>query len=207
MFNVIAIEQASLIAHGDDKIIKAQTFEAITDADEIIRQVLIQKEEIIALAQKEREQQRELGYQQGLQQGKKALARLHLDATVKVQDFLGNIAGELTQVVTLALSRIIDDLAPAEVTAQIIKQSLKLITVEKSITLRVAPEQSADLAALLKDIHQTYPATEFIHIEADQSLVGQKGCILETETGVVDALLDSQLETIKDSLKNHFSKQ
>jgi len=208
MFKYVAIAQDAALAEKqavtDDKIMKAQTFASLSRAGDIISQAEQKSEAILAEAEKVYQQQHQLGYEQGVEQGKKALARLHLDATVKVQDFLHKVNDELVELVMVALRRIIDDLAPEEVTGQVIRQTLKTITDEKNITLRVAPESVAQLELQLAEITADYPALSYIHIEADHALSGQQGCILETETGVVDALVDTQLEVINKTLASHY---
>ncbi|WDD96612.1 HrpE/YscL family type III secretion apparatus protein [Thalassomonas actiniarum] len=208
MFKYAAIAQESDISEkqtfADEQILKAQTFAHLTRADDIIRQARQQSDQILAEAKEVYRQQHQLGYRQGLAEGKKELAALHLDATVKVQDFLHKVNDELVALVMVALRRIIDDLAPQEVTAQVIKQTLKTITDEKSITLRVAPESAQQMEAQLAEIVADYPGLGYLHIEADHALSEQQGCILETETGVVDALVDTQLEVISKTLASHY---
>ncbi|WDE02794.1 type III secretion system stator protein SctL [Thalassomonas viridans] len=209
MFKYAAIAQDKTLSVGqtatDDKIIKAETLARLNRADDIIGLAKQKSEKILIAAKKIYRQQHQLGYQEGLEQGKKELARLHLDATVKVQDFLHKVNDELVALVMVALRRIIDDLAPEEVTGKVIRQTLKTITDEKNITLRVAPELSIQLEAQLADMTADYPAVEYLHIEADHGLAGQQGCILETETGVVDALVETQLEVISKTLASHYS--
>ncbi|WDE09420.1 type III secretion system stator protein SctL [Thalassomonas haliotis] len=208
MFKYAAIAQDPDISEQpistDEQIIKAETLVRLGQADDIIRRAQQKSDKILAAAKKAYRQQHRLGYQQGLAQGKKELAALHLDATVKVQDFLHKVNDELVALVMVALRRIIDDLAPAEVTAQVIKQTLKTLTDEKNITLRLAPELAQQMEAQLAEIVADYPGLGYIHIEVDHALSEQQGCILETETGVVDALVDTQLEVISKTLACHY---
>lgn len=199
-----AIDQALIAIQPDNKIIKAGTYQAMANADEIIRQAQCQSEKITERAQQAYEEQKKLGYQKGLQEGKTELASLHCDATVKVQTFLAQVNEDLIELTMVALTRIIGDLASIDVTREVINKSLKLMASEKNITIRVAPEQADLLEQKRRAILEEHPTIEYLTVESDPSLVGQTGSILETETGVVDALIDTQLDIVKASLKKHY---
>jgi type III secretion protein L len=46
---------------------------------------------------------------------------------------------------------------------------------------------------------QTFPKIQFLDVQADSRL-SANGCVLETEIGVVDATLETQLKAIEKAL-------
>jgi type III secretion protein L len=63
----------------------------------------------------------------------------------------------------------------------------------------VAPAQADWQKSRLATIMQTFPKIQFLDVQADSRL-SANGCVLETEIGVVDATLETQLKAIEKAL-------
>ena len=79
------------------------------------------------------------------------------------------------------------------------KESLKLVEGRKRVSIKIHPSDSNELKELEKDILSTTQAIKDLDIIEDDS-VNPGGCIIETDSGIVDAQLNTQLDEIAMSL-------
>ena len=73
-------------------------------------------------------------------------------------------------------------------------------------TLKVAPELVETVRARVSELTATFPTIETFDVVEDPRLKGS-ACVLETEAGVADASVESQLAAIERSLKKHIAKE
>jgi type III secretion protein L len=76
---------------------------------------------------------------------------------------------------------------------------------QRQITLKVAPDMVDTVKSRLDEILFDYPALERVDVVEDSRLKGP-AAIIETEAGVADASVDTQLAAIENSIRKHFSK-
>lgn len=86
-----------------------------------------------------------------------------------------------------------------KVVKAVAKESLKLIEGRKRVSIRIHPSDSNELKELEKDILSTTQAIKDLDIIEDDH-VNPGGCIIETDSGIVDAQLNTQLDEIAMSL-------
>ena len=80
-----------------------------------------------------------------------------------------------------------------------------VIRTQKQVTLKVAPDMTDEVKARLSSILADYPTVDHVDVVGDDRLKGP-ACMIETEAGVADGSVDSQLAAIERSIKKHFSK-
>lgn len=88
--------------------------------------------------------------------------------------------------------------------ASVLQKVLRAAREEKFLSVRVCPEQ---LDAARQSVHKLIEqvgATPFVDVVADPEL-RRGSCLVESEHGVIDASLDTQLEAIKLALTNVWS--
>ena len=71
---------------------------------------------------------------------------------------------------------------------------------EPKITIRVRPQSVQFVKDVIPNLSYQYGIDAKISVVADPS-IGDGGCVLETNNGIVDASVDTQLEIIKKALK------
>ena len=71
---------------------------------------------------------------------------------------------------------------------------------EPKITIRVRPQAVQFVKDVIPNLTYQYGIDAKISVIADPS-IGDGGCVLETNNGIVDASVDTQLEIIKNALK------
>jgi type III secretion protein L len=76
---------------------------------------------------------------------------------------------------------------------------------QRQITLKVAPDMVETVNAKLNEILADFPALERAEVVEDSRLKGS-AAIIETEAGIADASVETQLAAIEKSIRKHFSK-
>ena len=84
------------------------------------------------------------------------------------------------------------------------KTMAAVIRTQRQVTLKVAPEMAAVVRERIQAIIADYPTVTAVDVVEDARLKGP-ACLLETEAGVADASVDTQLAAIERSLKRHMA--
>ena len=113
--------------------------------------------------------------------------------------FLTGVEDEVVRIVTKALEKILGEIDDRELVSRVVKSCLSLARQERTVTLRVRPDDVSHVKSRMGELLADHPGISFMQVEGDSRL-DRGGCILETEMGVVDASVDVQLEAIRRSL-------
>lgn len=188
----VSLEPSSPLLKRDEyaAVIEAQAI--IADAEEEAR--LIREE---ALAELERRRQE--GRQQGLEQGKAEIAEQIVATMSQSAAYFSKVEDVLVDVVMRALRRVLGAFDHKDVVEQVVKQALESTRNEGQVTVRVPPNQADHLKRRVDTILGVFPKVQFLQVMPDARLP-EDGCVLETEIGVVDASLETQLKAIEKAL-------
>ena len=91
--------------------------------------------------------------------------------------------------------KILGEIPPEERMHQLVKQSIKNLSEEKTLHISVHPDQLVLLKSKTDELIAQHPSLKHIEVVADKSLPVDS-CIMETETGILDASIPLQLETL-----------
>ena len=80
-----------------------------------------------------------------------------------------------------------------------------VIRTQKHVTLKVASDMVETVRARVSELTTDFPTVETFDVVEDPRLKGA-ACVLETEAGVADASVETQLAAIEKSLKKHIAK-
>ncbi|HAA90238.1 MAG: Flagellar assembly protein FliH [Thermoanaerobacterales bacterium 50_218] len=195
-----------------EKMVEDLLDEARVKAEEIIAEARKKAETILAEARKEVEQIRDQaekeGYRTGYQEAQKALAaeRKKLQEEIETQrkaleeEYRHRMAQLEPEVVQLAISiarKVINaelSIAPEKIKG-IVRMALERAGDSSEVTLKVRPE---DYSYLLEFLQEEKNGKK-IKLEADAALAS-KGCLMETDYGMVDATVEGQLEAVASEL-------
>jgi flagellar assembly protein FliH len=164
-------------------------------------------------SQQEKEEAYRNGYSDGLQMG-----------TAKGQEEAAKIRGEFNQLIidvknqrgeifrqaereiielALAIARRIITVQ-AESTPEIVidsaRKAVKLLLDRTNLVVKVAPEQEMFIRENIDRLYEMDDRIQKIDIETDRR-VGPGGCMLDTESGNVDARIETELQNIEDTLR------
>ena len=111
----------------------------------------------------------------------------------------------MADVVMKALRLFTVEVGDREMVVQIVRRTMSaVIRTQRQVTLRVAPELVETVRSRVEELRTAYPTVETFDVVEDPRLKGP-ACILETEAGVADASVETQLAAIERSLKRHIA--
>ncbi|MEG2004586.1 MAG: type III secretion system stator protein SctL, partial [Bilophila sp.] len=115
--------------------------------------------------------------------------------------FIEGIETTLVDVVVQALRKIVGDMPPEERIVGVIRQALTTVRNQQRVTLRVSPTDEAAVRTAFASMLQRMPGeASFLDLLVDARLeIG--ACILESELGVVDASVQTQLKAMENAFK------
>ena len=191
---------------SDRRLVKATDAGTVCTAAEIIAAAEAEAERIREDAKAEFEAERKRGYEKGLNDGKMEIAMQKLDLVDSSVEFMAGVEKKMADVVMKALKTIVVEIGDRELVMQIVRKTLNaVIRTQRNVTLKVAPEMAETVKARLDELRSPYPTVETFDVVEDARLKGT-ACILETEAGVADASVDTQLAAIEKSLQRHISR-
>ncbi|WP_434751690.1 FliH/SctL family protein [Paenibacillus amylolyticus] len=196
----------------------------VRDASEEAERMLQEaREQIDRWWQEQREQDEHLtealraqGFQQGFEEGR---AQAELDLQVKIEEMMNEAQGVL-QEAYVAKEQIIQEAEPflvelacgiaekvidkqltvePEHMIELIRQSLSRKREQGQIALCVAPEQFSFVQAAREELALSIDSQAELQILPDAT-VKDKGCVIRSSFGSVDARIDTQLTEIKKEL-------
>jgi type III secretion protein L len=203
------------------KVLKAESYAALTDGREMLEATRVKCDEIlenarresggivsaanekakaiVEEAKKEKEEEKKRGYADGLESGKQEASNVMMEFVTKSASSFAKLENDVTEVVKTALRKIIGKIDKTDLLVSVVKNSLQKIKMQKQATLKVSPAEVQMLRDRANELTKDTPLIEFLDICADAHLK-QGSCILETELGVIDASIQVQVEAIENAL-------
>jgi type III secretion protein L len=173
--------------------------DAQSESERIVAAAKAEAESILQEAKETKKAEEERGYEAGMETGKQEIANVMMDFVTKSANSFSKLENDVTDVVKMALRKIIGKLDKMELITSVVKNSLQKVKTQKQATLKVAPTEAQVLRDRIADLTRDTPMLEFLDICADAHL--QPGsCIIETELGVIDASVPVQLEAVENAL-------
>ena len=116
-----------------------------------------------------------------------------------------SVEGKMADIVMKALKSCVEEIGDKEMVVNIVRKTMNaVIRTQRHVTLKVAPEMVQSVKEHVAALRIDYPTVESFDVVEDPRLKGP-ACILETEAGVADASVDTQLAAIERSLGRHLS--
>ena len=197
-----------LLKHRDfsvsatDGVVTAGEAAAVREASEIIAAAEAEAAAVREDAKKAFEEELKRGYAKGIEDGK-----MEIDLVDSSVAFMENVESKMVDVVMKALRSCVTEIGDKTMVVEIVKKTLgAVIRTQRQVTLKVAPDMVDAVKAQVSSLCSTYSTIETFDVVEDPRLKGA-ACILETEAGVADASVETQLAAIERSLKKHFSKE
>lgn len=203
---MLLIEKKDFKISGTSRIVKAEEVGAFLKAEEIIANAEEYAEQLRNDAVAAFEAEKVRGYNEGFSQGKAKIAADKLDFVYESSKQMEKIEEKLADVVIKALWKCVSQIGDRNLIMDIIRKLMKaVIQNQRHVILKVAPDMVEEVKSRIDEILVDYPALERVDVEEDSRLKGT-AAILETEAGIADASIESQLRAIEASIHKHFSK-
>ncbi len=188
------------------KIIKAEEYATLIKSNELLERVRAAADDAREKAQAVYEKRHDEGYAVGVEEGKSLYTEKLMDMVMGQVDSIEGLEKQLVRVVMEAVTKIIGTIDDSELVTRVVHQGLNAVRGGKSIVLRVSSQDERILRVSLANyiVGRDNP-TGYINLVADPNL-NHGDCLLETEQGMVEASLSSQLKILQNSLENHIKR-
>ena len=190
---------------SDRRLVKASEVATVKSAAEIVAAAEAEAARIREEAKTAFEEERKRGFEKGLQDGKLEIAMQKLEQVDQSVAFMESVEGKMADIVMKALKSCVVEIGDREMVVNIVRKTMSaVIRTQRHVTLKVAPEMVAAVKERVSALRLDYPTVETFDVVEDPRLKGP-ACILETEAGVADASVETQLAAIERSLKRHIA--
>ena len=203
---MLLLKKEDFVLQSDRRVVKATDVATVKSAAEIVAAAEAEAARILNDAKVAFEMEKKRGYEKGLADGKTEIAMQKLDQVDQSVSFMESVEAKMADIVMKALKSFVVEIGDREMVVQIVRKTMNaVIRTQRQVTLKVAPELVETVRARVAEFRTAYPTVETFDVVEDPRLKGP-ACILETEAGVADASVDTQLAAIEKSLKRHISK-
>ncbi len=203
---MLLVKKNNIELHTPTRLVKAEEVSAVRRIEDVLAEAEAEAARIREEAKQHFELERQRGYAQGLEEGKASIIERKLELLDESVAFMESVEGKIVEVVMTALKKCVMDIGDEELVVQIVRKVMNaVIRNQRHITLKVAPEMVSVVRARMNELLADYPLLDNVDVQENPRLKGA-ACMIETEAGVADASVDTQLAAIEKSLRRHFSK-
>jgi len=183
------------------KIIKKELFEASQEARHIVEEARQEAEQIVARAEQQRTASVESGFQIGYEEGLKRWNEILAGAWQARENLKTEWERSMLHLAVRVAERIVGEqlrLHPDTI-VPIVREALKSLGQERQLTLLIHPDHREMVQANLDRLQTLVGSSRQIHLVVNPD-IGLGGCVVESELGVIDAKLETQLECLEKVL-------
>lgn len=185
------------------KVLKREVYEATREARDLIAQAQEKARQIVEEAQREcervREQARQEGQTQGLAEWNDILVRMRQHADEMAKNWEENMLHLSIEIARKIIGQELHQ-HPDTILA-IIREVLKTTRVGKRLILQVNESQADYVRSQVQQLKQFLGGGD-IEVVASTA-VEAGGCMIDSELGIIDARLDTQLKCLEEALVRH----
>lgn len=204
---MLLVKKNNLELHASGRIVKAEEVAAVKHATEIIEAAERVAQQLREASSEAFEAERRRGFEEGHQAGLAKVVEDKLDFVYESAKYMESVEEKLADTVIKALWKCVAHIGDKTLVMEIIRKVMKaVVRNQRQITLKVAPEMVEMVKSRLDEILVDYPALERVDVLEDSRLKGS-AAMIETEAGVADASVETQLAAIEHSIRKHFSKE
>lgn len=178
------------------QVVRREQWLTWCDAEQAVAAARAEARQITGAARAAFEAECRRGHQEGVQQARQAQAEQMFEQVGRTIDFYGQVEDRMIGIVMQAVQQIVcgfDDRARA---AAVVKGALQAVRNQKQVTVRVAPARVELLRASLDELLAAHPGIACLEVAADSRLA-EDACIVDSELGVVEASIGTQLQALR----------
>jgi type III secretion protein L len=214
MASFIFIENNRIRIPSTTKVIKADSYTGVLPAEDILSEAQSKAEEMISKARKQAEEivkeaeiayrrEKQRGYREGLEKAKQEMA-VEISATsLKTSQYYHAVEKKIVALVMDTVRKVIDISDNGELIISLAKKALLILKSQKQITLKVAPDQVEFVNERMDELMHAYPNIDTIEVKGDKRMP-PTDLILESEIGIVNAGIETQLTAIEQAFSQCF---
>jgi type III secretion protein L len=198
MVSFIAIDNDKLKISPSIKVIKAESFTTVLEADSMLSIARERAEKLRIDAEKAYASERQRGYQDGLNAARHEMASAITVTAIKTEQYIQTLEKKASKLIIEIVKKVIDETDKGEMIGGLLKRALAMMKTQKKITLKVAPVQVEAVNKRLSMFLTSYPQIEIIEVRSDERLLADE-VVMESAIGIVDASVDVQLAAIEEA--------
>jgi type III secretion protein L len=195
-----AVEPGRLETAESARLLKAEEWAIFCEAEELLRKAGEEAERIRLGAREAYAEEKRRGYARGQEEGRLELSEHMLDTVGKALDYLESLEGDMVALVKEAIKKILGDLPGEEIVSGVVRKALSLAQSQRRVTLRVSVQDKPAVQEKLAELLREYSSIEFVDI-IDDARLKPGDCLLESELGVIDTGLATQIKAISNTLE------
>lgn len=203
---MLLVNEKDFKVESSSRLVKAGDAAAVRTAEEVVAAAKAEAARITAAAKEAFEAERRRGFEQGFEEGRAKIAADKLEFVYESAACMEKVEARLADVVVKALRKCVSQVDDRELVMDVVRKLMKaVIHNQRHVSLKVSPEMVAEVRARISGILGDYPALEHVDVEEDSRLAGA-AAIIETEAGIADASVETQIAAIEASIKKHFAR-
>ena len=173
--------------------------QAQSQARQLLEHAQSQAQAMMQDAQEAIEAERERGYQEGMRQAVMEWHDRQARSAVEQSHALGTLHGKLAEIVTTAVERIVNTESRTALYERALKNVQSLTRGATKLTLRVSPPDYEHARNTIASLGDTHAAGLQVEVAPDPALKAGS-CIFESDLGVLDASLETQLDGLRTAM-------
>lgn len=181
-----------------DVVIDGTAFAAWCEADAVLDAARREAQRIRDEAQSAFDAEQRRGYEDGLRQAQFEQAERMIEHASRMVDHFAAIEGRMVTLVMQAVRRIVADFSDTDRVLAVVRNGLAVMRTQKQLTLRMAPDVVDTVKARATELLEAFPGVGMLDFVPDSRLKGD-AAILESEIGVVEASIETQLQAIEQA--------
>jgi type III secretion protein L len=185
---------------SERKVLKEAEYAALLDASAVVEAARQEARRIEQQAQRQAEDSRRQGYEHGLEAARAEYAGQLVGEALAAQRQLQALRSAMAQIVARAVQQFLANADPAALLETALRRVDSLVRHEPFVTLRVSPQQEADVRTALQHIGSELPWASALAVVADPALPTQ-ACVLQTPAGTLQIGVDAQLEAFRAAVE------
>lgn len=202
-FSLIETEDVHLAP--DKKVIPAEEFSKLVEAEAILDQTRkeedIYRQKVATECEKLKELGEKAGFEKGLKQWNAQIERLDEEIKSVRKEMESSIVPLALTAVKKIIGRELE--TRTDTIVDIISTALKAVTQHRKVSIYVSPQDLETVEAARPEIKELFEHVDSLTI-ASRNDVTEGGCIIETEAGIINAQLESQLDALKAAFQAFF---
>jgi type III secretion protein L len=155
---------------------------------------------LLGSARQQLEAERARGYQQGLDEARLELTERMIETASRTVELFASIEQRMVSLVMDAVRRLMADFSDTERVMAVVRSALSVLRTQRQLTLRIAPDHVEHVRARASELLEQFPGVGILDIVADPRLK-HDATILESEIGLVEASIESQLQAIEQGFQ------
>jgi type III secretion protein L len=181
---------------ASDPVIPAAEAAAWLDAAQLLEAARTEAAELLGSARQQLDAERARGYQQGLEEARLELTERMIETASRTVELFASIEQRMVDLVMDAVRRLMSEFSDSDRVMAVVRSALSVLRNQRQLTLRIAPEHVEHVRARASELLEQFPGVGILDIVADPRLK-HDATILESEIGVVEASVESQLQAIE----------